>query len=245
METIQDVRLTDGYGLQFSHFQQNDLTPSVFKSIYSLICRRDFEQPGFALLDFGSDFSSIALRDCMIRLKQGLSAVHRELSGRHISAVWLGRFDQQVTTKFHLDGGPDASILVLGYEPTTVTSRLRLADYSKVAAQQKLSPQEFLELFNPMFPTGESKLEGEIKTLELVNNRHFQVILINNSRQSLVETPGWQGVLHQATMISPQPGVARIVNSLLLTDSVSADDDVLTEERKYRYVNSEPLTQKA
>ena len=70
----------------------------------------------------------------------------------------MARFDQQETTKFHLDGAPEQSMLMLGYEPSRVVSRLFLADYTRAASDLGITPQLFLTEFNPMYRAEIEKL---------------------------------------------------------------------------------------
>jgi len=64
----------------------------------------------------------------MLDLKKGWSEVSVRRGRLPFTFRSLARFDQQETTKFHLDGAPEQSMLVLGYEPSRVQSRLPTAD---------------------------------------------------------------------------------------------------------------------
>jgi hypothetical protein len=238
------MQLLDGYCLDLTARPALELGTDVAQIVYDLVCRKDFGSPGFALLDLGADCDSMTLRACMLELKDSLSDLHQRQLGEHIVAVWLGRFNQQVTTKFHLDGGPEASMLMLGYEPSAVESQVRLADYSRTAARYRLTPREFLDAHNPMFPAGEELLRPDITDVTRANSNHFQILLVNNSCQSLSEgAPGWQGVLHQAIMIVPRPGERRIVNSMLLTVGDPAAD-ALTEAARRDYLTTDQVNQR-
>ncbi len=238
------MHLLDDYCIDLTARPTVELGAEIAATVYGLVCRQDFSTPGFALLDLGSQCDSIMLRTRMLELKDRLSERHQIQAGQSIIAVWLGRFNQQVTTKFHLDGGPDASLLMLGYEPSVVESRVRLADYSRAAARRELTPREFLDSHNPMFPAGEDLLTSDITEITRANSNHFQILLVNNSCQSLADgAPGWQGVLHQAIMVVPRPGEARVVNSMLLTIGDSAAD-ALTETARRDYLTTDQLNQR-
>lgn len=238
------MQLTDGYCLDLSEQSVQDLSAEVAETVYQLVCRTDFEFPGYALIDFGTACDSPTLRLRMIQLKDGLSRIHRNRGGDDIIAVWLGRFNQQITTKFHLDGGPQASLLMLGYEPTAVVSQVRLADYSKCAAGHELSPLDYLNQHNPMLPAGERFLQPYIAEITRANSQHFHLLLINNSCQSQTDIPpGWQGVLHQAIMLMPNPGERRVVNSMLLTVGNSTLD-ALTPSARHDYLTTDQLNQR-
>src|SRR5439155_1722383 len=101
---------------------------------------------------------SHALRLAMLALKERLSDICFLRTGRRLLFRSMARFDQQETTKFHLDGGPDQSMLMLAYEPSQVHSRLFLADYTHAAFDLGITPQEFLQDYNPMFRKGEEVL---------------------------------------------------------------------------------------
>src|SRR5437764_7746997 len=92
----------------------------------------------------------------------------------------FGRFDQQVSSKFHRDGAPPASLLVLGYEATAVRSRFWIADASAAAVRAGLGLQQYLAAHNPMFPAGEAELSPFITELDLPLRESFLVV-INNS----------------------------------------------------------------
>lgn len=238
------MQLLDGYCLDMTSHSGSVVEPELAAAVYRLTCRTDFETPGFALIDLGAECNSTTLRSWMLQLKDRLNDLHQQHTGNHIIAVWLGRFNQQITTKFHLDGGPEASLLMLGYEPTTVASQIRLADVSKCAADHGLAPQEFLDRHNPMFPAGEELLRPFITDITRANSRHFHILLVNNSCQSgSDQAPGWQGVLHQAIMLEPQPEARRVVNSMLLTAGDPAAD-ALTDVVRQDYLTTDQLNQR-
>ena len=70
------------------------------------------------------------------------------------------RFDQHAATRPHRDGGPDASVLLLGYEPTEVASRVYLMDYTRAARERGLTPLAYLDCCNPAFGGYEQSLHA-------------------------------------------------------------------------------------
>src|SRR5262245_46659743 len=124
--------------------------------LYSTVWRRTLDQPGFALVEFADSPPSTELRLRMVQVVEAMNAT--AVRGREPQLVYerLGRFDQQVTTKFHRDGAPSASLLLLGYEPSTVASRLLVADLPRAAFERGLGANAFITANNPMFPAGES-----------------------------------------------------------------------------------------
>ena len=111
------------YHLQAANESQGSLTTFTYPKVF----RQDFTSPGFAVLDFGVDYTPEKLRATMVALKNNLQT--RLIAERRLALhyQWLGRFDQQETTKFHRDNAAAQSVLMLGYEPTSVKSRLFLA----------------------------------------------------------------------------------------------------------------------
>src|SRR5438105_4148074 len=107
--------------------------PDLAATIYDRVCRTGFDSPGFCLVDLGSSTSSKALRRLMVELRARLQMIQRSRAGRDLVFLSAGRFDQQVSTKFHRDGGPEECFLMLGYEPSPVAAELAMADYSRCA----------------------------------------------------------------------------------------------------------------
>jgi hypothetical protein len=159
-------------------------------------------------------------------------------------ALSMSRFDQQASTKAHRDGGPAESVLLLGYEPTPISSRLAIADYSRCAFERGLTPTEFLERHNPMFPAGEDLLAEYTTEIREFDSKQSQVLLINNSAAEFnPEERAWQGVLHQATIPEPRNDVPRIVNSIQLTKAGRAVDLPITREERTRFLMDDALGQ--
>jgi hypothetical protein len=182
------------------------LAPTVYQRVW----RTALDQPGFALLRFAREISSRELRRAMVDMVGAFPV--RFVPER------FGRFDQRVSSRFHRDGAPSASLLVLGYEPTAVRSRFWIADSSAAAGAAGLSLKEYLTANNPMFPSGEAALAPFVTELELPHGEAF-VIVANNSELPLGNGHPL-GVLHKA-VIPPQAGPEqtgpRVINSIGFT----------------------------
>jgi hypothetical protein len=87
----------------------NHSTPD--HAVFDRVFRRNFAAPGFALVDFGPKFESRDLRAAMVQLKGELQQLCRDAWQRELIYLSMGRFDQQVTTKPHIDGAPPESVL--------------------------------------------------------------------------------------------------------------------------------------
>lgn len=230
---------TESYFVDISAEPKIGLVDRV-ERIFNAAWRFDFTSPGFCLLDLGPDVDSHDLRSLMLDLKEQLGAIAGRRGVPGFVYRSLVRFDQQVTTRFHLDGAPDQSLLVLAYEPSTVRSRLSLADYSRCAHDLGMPPERFLDEFNPMFRKGETLLAPYVTELPGPDPRHSRILLINNSRLPYTEARANPlGVLHKAEILTPDDSERRIVNSMMLSPGgpeeidgeaqrafVAADDEV-------------------
>jgi hypothetical protein len=210
--------------------------------IFGRVWRCDFTAPGFCLLDFGPGTHSHDLRSTMVALKERLSEIAARETGERFIIRSMGRFDQQETTKFHLDGAPAASLLLLGYEPSAVRSRLFLADYSRNAFDLGIEPAQFLKQYNPMFRQGEDALRRYITELPQPAGGHSRILLINNSSLPFSEhRSNPLGVMHKAEIINPLDSERRIVNSIML--AVGEDDSIGSEQQR-EFVTTEGISPK-
>ncbi len=219
-----------------------DLIAAVAERIFDVVWRFDFSAPGFGLLDLGPALDSHLLRSLMLELKERLSEVGGRRNGVRFAYRSLGRFDQQETTKFHLDGAPDQSLLMLGYEPSKVRSRLSLADYSRCAHDLGIEPKQFLDEFNPMYRKGEELLARYVTELPQPKEGHARILLINNSSLPYTDArTNPLGVLHRAEILDPDESERRIINSVMLTVGVPEE---VGEETVRAFVATEEISQK-
>lgn len=178
----------------------------VAKAVFRRAWRTTLEEPGFAVVRFASPLSSAVLRRVMLTIVESMPLRFRPER--------LGRFDQQVTSRFHRDGAPAASLLLLGYEPSPVRSRFFVADAHRAASTDGLGIAEWLTTYNPMAARGEEKLRPFVTELELPNREPF-IVAINNSL--LPFRPGSAvplGLLHRAEVPNPDPAATRVINSM-------------------------------
>ncbi len=207
--------------------------------VYGCVCRTHFTAPGFCLLDLGSGASSESLRRTMILLKRQMQEIHRNRTGRELVLLSAARFDQQVTTKPHRDGGPDECFLMLGYEPSGVASELVISDYSLCAHDMGITPADFLAKHNPMFAAGERLLAPYTTRVGCFANRTYQILLVNNSIAPYSDTaPAWQGVLHTATIRNPDESQRRVINSLMLASASSGAVEPISEQEQEYFIRT-------
>jgi hypothetical protein len=218
-------------------------TPSDLRSIAewaaTLVFRTDLSQPGFALLDLGVEYTPRHFRGYLIALVAAFDEVYRERFKRKLVYLSLGRFDQQATTRAHRDGSPDESILVLGYEPTPIISRLSLLDCVRCARDRGMTPREFLDRDNPAFGDNESLLRDYETEVAGFQSERYQILVINNSCAPLEGGRcGMLGVLHKAVVFHPQTGQNRYVNSLTLTTAEREEQAGRSDEEVRAFIES-------
>src|SRR5262249_46765252 len=145
------------------------------------VLRTDFAAPGFALLDLGQGLTPRDFRAHLAALGEGLSRYAERHLGGPLRFVSVSTFDQQTPTRPHPAGGPDASVLLLGYQPTEVPSRLFLLDYTRCAHDRSQTPKEFLDCCNPAFQAGHDLQRDYTTELTDFTPAHYQILALNNS----------------------------------------------------------------
>jgi hypothetical protein len=215
------------------------------EAVYPLVWRRDFKMPGFALVDLGTDATSIGLRSLMVNLKRELSQICQQQISKKLIYQSMGRFDQQNTTRFHRDNAPDESLLMLGYEPSDVQSRLFMADYSLCAHALGMTPADFLRDYNPMYQRGEDELRQFSTELIEFKPTHYQIVLVNNSSAPYSQDAfSPQGVLHKAEILTPDNTLHRVVNSAMLSTAAPGADDIVTIEAQVDFTSTSAVSQR-
>lgn len=215
---------------------------AIVEKVFGLVWRFDFSAPGFCLLDVGPGVDSHTLRSWMVDLKERLSEVGVRRGGRPFIFRSMARFDQQETTKFHLDGAPAESMLILGYEPSRVVSRLFLADFTRAAFDLGIAPPRFLQDFNPMYRRGEDLLGRCVTELPQSPDGHARFLLVNNSSLPFTEErTNPLGVMHKAEITNPTEAERRIVNSMMLA---VGEADEISRERQQEFITTDEISKK-
>lgn len=210
--------------------------------IYKKVFRTNFKAPGFVIVDFGPSLTSEKLRKCMVSLKNNLSQIHKEVFEEKLMYQWMGRFDQQETTKFHLDNAADQSFLMLGYEPTVIKSKLYFADYLQFAKSINISGEEYFKKFNPMFTTGEKKLKPYITEIKDFREDTYKIALINNSNTNQPE--GTIGVFHKAEIIQKDLTKERVINSTMLYSGKIEDKESFSNQQQQSFITTNKISKK-
>ena len=214
---------------------------AIAEKVFNLAWRFDFTAPGFAVLDIAPGPDSHTLRTWMVGLKVMLSEIGVRRDGKPFAYRSMARFDQQETTKFHLDGAPAESLLMLGYEPSKVRSRLFLADYAHAAFDLGITPAQFLADWNPMYTKGEELLGRYVTELPQPAEGHSRIILVNNSSLPFTEArTNPLGVMHKAIIVTPDEAERRIVNSTMLV----TEGEEIGVEKQDEFVATEKISEK-
>lgn len=185
------------------------------------VIRTSPTRAGFAAADLGVDLTPQQFRSILVGSAGGLDRVYRRDFSRRLVPWWLGRFDQRASAEAHRDGGPDESILLLGYEPTAVDSRLFLIDSTKHAADHGADPAAPApDMTGPkLSAAGVSSLAAYTTEVMPFDRNHFRIVAINNSAATGgpdAAARGMLGVLHKAVVPGPSPAHSRYVNSIML-----------------------------
>jgi hypothetical protein len=194
--------------------------------VYEQVCRNTFDKPGFSYVKLCYEIESKEFRRLTVKLIEKLDKIYFEKCNASLECITMGRYDQKETTKFHLDGGPDESYLVLGYEPSEVKSELSLADYSLAAFEMNLSPKEFLLNHNPMFSKGENLLKPYITDLVDFDSTKTNLLFVNNSSMALGDKLTSLGVLHRAKITHPFADKSRVINSIQLGNTLNLNSNL-------------------
>ncbi len=146
------------------------------------------------------------------RAMTGIVAAFNELSPRPFVVERVGRFDQQVSTRFHRDGAADVSLLILGYEPTSIASKLFLHDPHKAAGDG--SAFEYLRRNKPMTKDGDEELLKHAVNV-LARPDWAQIVVVNNCTVLENPPPGHPlGLLHKGLIEHPDPNAHRVIDSM-------------------------------
>ncbi|MCW5824662.1 MAG: hypothetical protein KIT34_17825 [Cyanobacteria bacterium TGS_CYA1] len=216
---------------------QNGSTSDLAALVYDLACRTDFSKPGFALVRQRHVFDSKKHREELVALKEALSSLHQSKTGFKLGWFTMSRFDQKNTTKLHRDGGPSQSLLILGYEPSTVKSQISMADYSQSAFKLGITPEELLDRHNPMYEEGKDLLDPFTHVLNDFDTSIFQILVVNNSNATFGD--GWQGVLHGAVVEFESSDASRVINSTSVCPMQLDEVEEVSGERVLQFLQED------
>lgn len=195
-------------------------TEAELRAIHDAVLRTSTDAPGFWFGDFGPDLDSHRFRRLMIDLSEGLGRVAATVSGRRLGYQWVGRFDHRHSSMFHRDNAAARSVLLLGYEPTTVDSTVAVADYTRYAEDEGITLVDYFggeEADN--VAANDERLAPYATELAPFPNDSYRLLVLNNSK-SFAE-PSF-GVFHRGRVQASDGAADRVINSIMLT---VGDDD--------------------
>lgn len=192
---------------------KKEININHIENIYSSVFRKTYKEYGFIVILFEEELDSKLLRKYMVEIKEGLSKKCMAEFKEELDYYWLGRFNQQNTTKYHRDNAPKDSYLMLGYEPTKIESKLFFGDYHQLVTNKKIPIAKYYELHNPIFKDGEELLKPYINEIENFDKKTYKIVLLNNSD---LESNKTFGILHKAEIIKKNLTQSRIINSMML-----------------------------
>lgn len=207
--------------------------------VYQRTCRTNFDEPGFCIINAGRSLGSVSFRQLMVHLKQAMAIIHAARMQETLVYLSAARFDQQESTKPHLDGGPDECFLMLGYEPSEIQADIEITDYAKCAFELGISPKDLMATHNPMFQKGYDLLRPYATPIPCFSPTDFQIVCINNSSSPYsVDGATWQGTLHTASIQNPDESKRRIINSTLIARAPAGAADSISDTDLDHFINT-------
>lgn len=218
---------------------------SIAADVYGRTCRTRFDAPGFCVVNVETSMESVAFRQLMVDIKREMAIIHASRTGETLVYLSAARFDQQESTKPHLDGGPDECFLMLGYEPSEIASELEISDYAKCAFDLGLSPQEFMARHNPMFKSGQELLGPYVTRIPCFSSNTYKIVSINNSSAPLsADATTWQGTLHTATILTPDESKRRVINSTMIAPAPMGSLDLVDESSLHHFIHTSKVNRR-
>lgn len=183
-------------------------------NIFDVVLRHSTDKPGFFYKDLGSNLVSTSFRLLMLELKEQLSELCTVRRDKQINYQWMSRANHKNSSNFHIDSAPEESVLILGYEPTIVESKVYLADYTKFLEEKGLAAQDyFRNSINGNFAPNDDELTPYVSELTPFPKDHYRLVIINNSRSYGQKS---YGVFHRGEVQKNINQKDRIVNAVMI-----------------------------
>ncbi len=225
-----------------SDYAQNfPFSEKEMECLFKDVLRDSTEQPGFYYKDLGADFDSKSLRRLQLELKERLSELCQQRLDKQINYQWMSRTNHRNSSKFHIDTAPEQSILILGYEPTSVESKAYLADYTKYLEDQNLSAQDyFRNSINGNFAPDDEALTPYVSEVSPFPKEHYRLLVINNSRSFGQKS---YGVFHRGEVPENLNQEDRLVNGVMVSLCDLGTPESYEEHLIANFVNSDLVFQ--
>jgi hypothetical protein len=179
----------------------------------------------------------------MLRLKERLDVIHQTRTGKHFVYTSMGRFDQQVMTKPHRDGGPEESVLILGYKPTPIRSHLFIFDDINYAFDWGVELKDVPPPYDLFETEIDPILAGYMKTVERLDSGTHQILMINNSCLPYREGQAVMlGVQHHAVIENRSAEAWRIVNSVMFASMDPCEAGPVSPEEQQHFLTTDEIS---
>lgn len=217
--------------------QNFPFTKEEFEQLFRDVIRDTTDRPGFYYKDLGRDIDSKFFRKLMIELKERLSEHCKKQINKQLNYHWMSRGNHRNSSKFHIDSATDQSILMLGYEPTTVESKVLLADYTKYLEDTGQSVQDyFSNALNGTYGPDDDKLKPYVSELSPFPKEHYRIVIINNSRSFGQKT---FGVFHRGEVYENFNQSDRVVDALMISICEVGTEEIHEEHAINNFVNTD------
>ncbi|MCR9248818.1 MAG: hypothetical protein NXI20_00285 [bacterium] len=208
------------------------------EEIYKNVFRDSTAQPGFFFKDFGKDIGSEDFRAVMVELKEGLTELVNKNTDHQLNYHWLGRFDHQHTSGFHRDSADPNSVLMLGYEPTTIDSRVFLADFSKLVEDKGISMIEYFGGDDINTARDEKEIEPYVTELTPFPKDTYRLVILNNAKS--FNQPSF-GMFHRGEVPEKSNGSDRVINSIMMYQTDKGTVESYGEKEVAEFINTQEV----
>lgn len=204
------------------------------RKIYNDVFRTSDSQLGFYFVDLGDEIDSKIFRKIMVDLKGSLTKHCKIHQRKWLTYQSLGRFNQQKTSKFHKDTADSSSFLMLGYEPTKVGSKVRVADFDKYFNQKGKEPHGSLgEDHHITSAAGEIIPKSFVTELNDFPKENYRILLLNNSEAL--------GVFHSAEIGESIEGEMRVINYMMMYMHSHCVEESYNDKEIENFINTDKV----
>lgn len=225
------------FNSSFHSLQNFPITEEEFEHLFREVIRDATDSPGFYYKDLGRDMDSKSFRKVMVELKERLSEHCKRTINKQLNYHWMSRGNHRNSSKFHIDSATDHSILMLGYEPTTVESKVLLADYTKYLEDKGLSAQEYFSNgLNGTYAPNDDELQLYVSELSPFPKEHYRLVVINNSRSFGQKT---YGIFHRGEVYENFNQSDRVVDALMISICEVGTEEIHGEHAINNFMNTD------
>lgn len=212
-----NIRLNPAHDLEVTRKGLPQIKPSVVKRFFREVFRTNTRQPGFVRIE--ADIPGLTpekFRALLMSLAQTISKAYNRQYPSFLGIRRTERFNALISTDMHRDAAKPHSLIILGYEPSTVKSRLRISDCTQWALDRGVLNHYAQNQYWNLRPDEMSEVEAHY-TMEVPgwNPKKYQILVINNGITPIHQSSmGMLGVAHQADVESTPVEGERYLNTI-------------------------------